>query len=56
MGCCGGRDEKIDDDLYGCNTIDELISAINQQLQNLKKLHFLMKKLRCFTTRVLAFW
>ena len=38
MGCClGNRDESIDDDLYGCNTIDELISAINQQLQNLKR-------------------
>lgn len=37
MGCCGGRDEKIDDDLYGCNTIDELITAINEQLQKLKR-------------------
>ena len=37
MGCCGDRDEKIDDDLYGCNTINELISVINEQLQKLKR-------------------
>ena len=32
MGCClGNRDESIDDDLYGCNTIDELIKNFKKR-------------------------
>ncbi len=35
MGCCGNRDDNIDEDLYGTSTVEQLIDSINEQLQKL---------------------
>ena len=36
MGCCGNRDDNIDEDLNGTSTVEQLIDSINEQLQKLK--------------------
>jgi hypothetical protein len=36
MGCCGNRDDNIDEDLYGTSTVEQLIDSTNEQLQKLK--------------------
>ena len=36
MGCCGNRDDNIDEYLYGISTIEQLIDSTNEQLQKLK--------------------